>query len=83
MTILLHKIEGYSLGLLPIGDINGIYQHYDIPHKNATGTDGPVLKEIFTDQFFVDLKEKDIFLKKIASILKTQLKCVIRLWNIL
>ena len=58
------KVEGYSLGLLNL-DINGIYQHYDIPHKNATGTDGPVLKEIFTDPILRRLKkEKDIFLKK-------------------
>ena len=35
------KVEGYNLGLLKL-DIDGIYKHYDIPHKVKD-----VLKEVF------------------------------------
>ena len=58
------KVEGYSLGLLNL-DINGIYQHYDIPHKNSSEPDSLVLKEIFTEPVLRRLKkERDVFLKK-------------------
>ena len=58
------KVEGYSLGLLDL-DINGIYQHYDIPHKNTPDTDSPVLKEIFTEPILRRMKkERETFLKK-------------------
>ena len=58
------KVEGYSLGLLNL-DINGIYQHYDIPHKNTLELMDQFLKKYLRILFFVDLKKKKMFsLKK-------------------
>ena len=73
------KVEGYSLGLLNL-DINGIYQHYDIPHKNSSEPDSLVLKEIFTEPVLRRLKRSAMFsLKKIVNILNMQLKCATKL----
>ena len=53
------KVEGYSLTFLNL-DINGIYKHYDIPHKNTPDSDMPILKKYSLSHFFVASRKKKI-----------------------